>query len=111
MPAKYWINSATLLKPHGVPHAGEQGRICVGITPTSPFHPFVPRIIRAFRDAFPQVSMRLEERFGSKLIEQPRTEQVDAAFVRMPLLDPPEGLVVNRLWPRLALRCDRRRLI
>jgi len=76
---------------------GEQGRICVGITPSSPFHPFVPRIIRAFRDAFPQVSMRLEERFGSKLIEQLRTEQVDAAFVRIPLLDPPEGVVVNRL--------------
>src|ERR1700749_2381492 len=28
---------------------GEQGRICVGITPTSPFHPFVPRVIRAFQ--------------------------------------------------------------
>src|SRR5882757_9897904 len=40
---------------------GEQGRICVGITPTSPFHPFVPRIIRAFRDAYPLVSLTLEE--------------------------------------------------
>jgi DNA-binding transcriptional LysR family regulator len=76
---------------------GEQGRICVGITPASPFHPFVPRIIRAFRDAFPQVSMRIEERPGIELIEQLQTEQVDAAFIRMPLLDPPEGLVVTRL--------------
>lgn len=35
---------------------GEEGRIRVGIVPTSPFHPFVPRVIRAFRDAYPQVS-------------------------------------------------------
>jgi DNA-binding transcriptional LysR family regulator len=39
---------------------GEQGRICVGVTPTAPFHPFVPRVIRAFREAFPAVSMTLE---------------------------------------------------
>jgi DNA-binding transcriptional LysR family regulator len=75
---------------------GEQGRICIGITPTSPFHPFAPRVIRAFRDAFPQVSLRLEERLGSELIEQLRNEQIDAAFIRTPLVDP-EGLVVTRL--------------
>jgi DNA-binding transcriptional LysR family regulator len=75
---------------------GEQGRICVGITPTTPFHPFVPSIIRAFRDAFPQVSLRLEERLGSEFIEQLRNDQIDAAFIRTPLVDP-EGLVVSRL--------------
>jgi DNA-binding transcriptional LysR family regulator len=75
---------------------GEQGRICVGITPSGAFHPFVPRTIRAFREAFPQVSMRLEERFGSELIEQVRNEEVDAAFIRTPLVDP-EGLIVSRL--------------
>jgi DNA-binding transcriptional LysR family regulator len=75
---------------------GEQGRICVGITPTSPFHPFLPRVIRAFRDAFPQVSLRLEERLGSELIEQLRNEQIDAAFIRTPLIDS-EGLAVSRL--------------
>src|SRR5215470_13080025 len=39
---------------------GEEGEICVGITPTSPFHPFVPRVIRTFREAYPAVSLRLE---------------------------------------------------
>src|SRR5205814_9488486 len=38
---------------------GQQGRLCVGVTPTSPFHPFVPNVIRAFREAFP---LRSEER-------------------------------------------------
>src|SRR5262249_4813609 len=75
---------------------GEQGRISVGITPTSPFHPFLPRVIRAFRDAFPQVSFRLEERLGSELLEQLRNGQIEAVFVRTPLFDQ-EGLTVNRL--------------
>lgn len=30
---------------------GEQGRLSVGIAPTAPFHPFVPQVIRAFREA------------------------------------------------------------
>src|SRR5215468_226010 len=75
---------------------GEQGRIRVGITPTSPFHPFVPRVIRALRQAYPLVSLRLEEHPSDELVERLRNEQIDAAFVRMPLLNP-EGLVVNRL--------------
>ena len=55
---------------------GEQGRICIGITPTSPFHPFLPRVIRAFRDTYPQVSVRLEEQLGSELLEQLRRRGV-----------------------------------
>jgi DNA-binding transcriptional LysR family regulator len=75
---------------------GEQGRICVGVTPTSPFHPFVPRVIRAFREAYPLVFLRLEERLGNELIEQLRNERIDVAFIRTPVADP-EGLVVSRL--------------
>jgi len=79
---------------------GEQGRLCVGVTPTGPFHPFVPRVIRAFREAFPLVSLTLEESLTNDLIEHLRNEQVDAAFLRTsvaeldelaahPLLDEP----------------------
>jgi DNA-binding transcriptional LysR family regulator len=75
---------------------GEQGRICIGITPTSPFHPFLPRVIRAFRDTYPQVSVRLEEQLGSELLEQLRNDKIDAAFIRTPVVDP-EGLTVIRL--------------
>src|SRR5262245_17060141 len=38
---------------------GEQGKIRLGVTPTSAFHPFVPRVIRAFREAFPLIFLRL----------------------------------------------------
>jgi DNA-binding transcriptional LysR family regulator len=75
---------------------GEQGRISVGVTPTGPFHPFVPRVIRAFREAFPLVSVTLEEFLSLQLIEHLRNEQIDAAFLRTPVADP-EDLVINPL--------------
>ena len=75
---------------------GEQGRIAVGFTSSAPFHPFVPRAIRAFREAFPLVSLTLDESGTTELIGDLREERVDAAFIRTPVADP-AGLVVDRL--------------
>jgi DNA-binding transcriptional LysR family regulator len=75
---------------------GEEGEICVGLTPTSPFHPFVPRVIRSFRETYPLVSLRLEERLGQELLDLLRKEQIDAAFLRTDLADH-EGLVCDLL--------------
>ena len=75
---------------------GEQGRIRVGVTPTGPFHPFVPRAIRAYREAFPLVSVTLEECLSFELIDHLRNEQIDAAFLRTPLFRP-KDLVINPL--------------
>jgi DNA-binding transcriptional LysR family regulator len=75
---------------------GELGRICVGITPTGPFHPFVPRVIRAFREAFPRVALTIEECPSPELIERLRSEQMDAAFLRTPIANQ-EGLVIEPL--------------
>jgi DNA-binding transcriptional LysR family regulator len=61
---------------------GEQGRICVGVTPTSPFHPFVPRAIRAFRESHPLVTVTLEEWQSNELVEHLRDERIDVAFIR-----------------------------
>src|SRR5260221_7137708 len=66
---------------------GEEGRISIGIVPASPFHPLVPRAIRAFREAYPLVSVRLEERLGGELIELLRNEQIDISFIRTPPAD------------------------
>ena len=49
---------------------GEQGRLCVGIAPTAPFLSLVPRAIRAFREAFPLVSLTLEEGLSNEVIER-----------------------------------------
>ena len=75
---------------------GEEGEISVGIVPTGPFHPFIPRAIRAFREAYPQVQLRLEERLGVELIDLLRKGQIDAAFIRTPVADQGD-LVINPL--------------
>jgi DNA-binding transcriptional LysR family regulator len=89
---------------------GEQGRICVGVTPTSPFHPFVPRVIRAFQKAFPLVVVTLEECLSNELIDQLRNGKIDSAFTRTAVADP-EGLVISPLLEEplvVALPSDHR---
>jgi DNA-binding transcriptional LysR family regulator len=81
---------------------GEQGRIAVGFTSSAPFHPFVPRVIRAFRESFPLVSLTLEESGTTELIDDLRNERVDAAFIRTPVADP-MGLTVNPLLEETML--------
>jgi DNA-binding transcriptional LysR family regulator len=75
---------------------GEQGKICVGITPTTMYHPFVPQVIRAFREAFPQVLLTLEESRSTEAFKQLANEQIDAAFVRI-FPGEPGGVVVDDL--------------
>lgn len=75
---------------------GEQGRLCVGIAPTASFHPFVPRVIRAFREAFPLVSLTLEEGLSNEVRERFSRDQMDVAFVRTPTLHA-DNLVVSPL--------------
>jgi DNA-binding transcriptional LysR family regulator len=75
---------------------GEQGQIAVGFTSSAPFHPFVPRVIRTYREAFPLVSLTLEESGTTELIDHLRSERIDAAFIRTMVANQ-EGLVVNPL--------------
>jgi DNA-binding transcriptional LysR family regulator len=75
---------------------GEQGRLVVGFTSSAPFVPFVPRVIRAFRESFPLVSLTLEETGTGEMIEALRNELIDAAFIRSPAPDP-SGVVVHPL--------------
>jgi DNA-binding transcriptional LysR family regulator len=76
---------------------GEQGAIVVGFTSSAPFHPFVPAAIRGFREAWPDVSMMLEEAGTGDLVEALRAERIDAAFIRSPVADA-EGLAVHALF-------------
>lgn len=76
---------------------GEQGRLCVGVLPTTPFHPFVPSAIRAFRAAYPQVSVTLDECLRTEAIERLHSRQLDVAFLRSGLEDQKETLIVHPL--------------
>src|SRR5688572_15538304 len=75
---------------------GEQGRVVVGFTSSAPFHPFVPRVFRAFREMSPLVSLVLEESGSSELVQGLHNEEIDAAFIRSPVADV-VGLTVRPL--------------
>jgi DNA-binding transcriptional LysR family regulator len=81
---------------------GEQGRLSVGFTSSAPFHPFVPRVVRAFRQAYPLVALTLEESGTTELIDSLRHERLDTAFIRTPVSDP-EGLIINPLLEETML--------
>jgi DNA-binding transcriptional LysR family regulator len=82
---------------------GEQGRLCVGVTPTGPFHPLVPQSIRTFRAAFPLVSLTLEECLRTELLERLGKEQVDVAFLRAPIAETREFIVKPLLVEPLVI--------
>jgi len=75
---------------------GEEGRIAVGFTSSASFHPLVVRAIRRYRDAYPLVSLALEEGGTAELADAVRREQLDCAFIRTPVGDT-SGLVVAPL--------------
>jgi DNA-binding transcriptional LysR family regulator len=72
---------------------GEQGRICVGVMPTAPFHSFVPSAIRAFRAAFPLVSLTLDECLRTEALERLHNDRMDVAFLRAAIPEPHELVV------------------
>src|SRR5262249_54569756 len=62
---------------------GERGSISVGYSSSIAFHPLVPRIVREFRRALPQVTVTLLEGVGGdSLVESIRLDQIDVAFMR-----------------------------
>ena len=76
---------------------GEEGRIVVGFTSSASFHPLVVRAIRRYRDAYPLVSLVLEEGGTAELVDAVRREQLDAAFIRTPVGDASELVIVPLL--------------
>jgi DNA-binding transcriptional LysR family regulator len=73
---------------------GEAGRAGLGFTSSASFHPFVPRLIRDYREAHPLVALTLEESGTGELVDALREERLDAAFVRSPI-GPAPGIEVQ----------------
>jgi len=89
---------------------GEQGRLSVGIAPTAAFHPVVPQSIRAYREAYPRVSLTLWEGLSNDVAARFVKGDMDVAFVRAanlhvegvqvtPLLDEPMMLALPSQHP------------
>lgn len=68
---------------------GELGRLGIGFTSSAALHPFVPQVLRRFRETVPGVSVVLEEAGTGELMDALVHERLDAAFVRSSLSGAP----------------------
>lgn len=75
---------------------GEQGKLAVGFTGSAAFHPLIPAVVRAFREQSPHVDLLLEESRTGDLIEALQHDQLDLAFIRVPVGDT-TGLALEKL--------------
>jgi DNA-binding transcriptional LysR family regulator len=66
---------------------GETGRIEIGFSGGTHFHPLVPAIIREYRTDYPDVVLSPQANSTALLIAQLRAGQIDIAFVRLPISD------------------------
>ena len=67
-------------------HSGEAGRIRIGLTGSTAFHPQVTQVLRLFRDRHPRVELILAERNTLALLSAIHDRELDAAFVRPPFV-------------------------
>lgn len=67
---------------------GESGVLTLGFTGTAVLHPLVPACIRAFRQRYPGVDLRLEEANSVALIAGLQAQRLDVAILRPSDSDP-----------------------
>jgi DNA-binding transcriptional LysR family regulator len=65
---------------------GARGRLTLGFV--SAAYALLPRLLSAYQRRYPQVELTLEEAGSSELLRRLRLRQLDAALLRLPLLDP-----------------------
>lgn len=75
---------------------GEVGNLNIGFTGSAAFNQIVPRIIRTFRQTFPDVLLKLVEGNTAQLLSLLDAERLDVAFVR-PGGQPPNGIAFHPL--------------
>lgn len=73
---------------------GEQGHLAIGFTSSAALHPFVPNLLRRYRDILPGITTLLEEAGSGELMEALVDERLDVAFVRSPVSGIP-GLLIE----------------
>jgi len=76
---------------------GEVGFLSIGLTSSAGFHPLTTEVIRAFRQAHPEVSVDLAELNAAEVIEKLASGQIHVAFLRKPV-DMPDSLSFDLLF-------------
>ncbi|MHA3091572.1 LysR family transcriptional regulator [Acinetobacter brisouii] len=63
---------------------GLEGQLHIGFTHSVGLHPFLPTLLRQFREQFPAVTIQLEEESSRDLIDAVLNEKQDLIFLRKP---------------------------
>jgi len=75
---------------------GSAGAIAVGFTSSAAAHSLIPKIVRAYRAAWPDVSIEFKEGNAAELTDAVAEGKLHLGFVRRPVGDP-SGIVYRRL--------------
>jgi len=77
---------------------GTTGRIRLGFGGASYFYPLVSNLIRYFRDRYPEVTLIPEQSVTPRLVGKLKSNEVDIAFLRPPLLEEHDWLALEPLF-------------
>src|SRR5579885_297450 len=89
---------------------GSAGFLRVGFSSSAPYTT-LPAVLRAFRAQYPEVALNLFERSTEEQIELIAADKIDVAFVRRPVENAPDSLIVRTILREpfvLALPRDHR---
>lgn len=75
---------------------GMEGTLSVGFTTSAAAHPLTPAVIRAYREAYPEVDLDLSEGNAAELTDAVAAGNTDVALLRLPVRRPP-GLLFEPL--------------
>lgn len=70
--------------------SGAEGSLVIGLTSSAAAHPLIPRIVRAYREAWPAISLEFKEGNAAELTEAIAGGKLDIAFLRVPVSHPPD---------------------
>jgi DNA-binding transcriptional LysR family regulator len=82
---------------------GMEGNVCVGFTTSVAAHSFSSDVIRAYRRAYPRVSLDLRESNAAELTQLTARGEMHVALLRLPVAKPPELVFAQLLDEEMLL--------
>lgn len=82
--------------------SGEQGTVRIGFT-GSGIYVLMPRLIRAFRSAYPRAELEIEEWTSPELLRRLEAQKLDVVFVSSPVREPTTAVITPLIEGRMML--------
>jgi DNA-binding transcriptional LysR family regulator len=82
---------------------GADGRLSIGFTSSAAAHALIPRLVRAFRTAYPAVDLHFQEGNAVELTTAVSKGELQVGFLRQPVARPPELVFQELLHEEMLL--------